>query len=141
MIYWLTGQPGAGKTTLARAISKHHVVIDGDELRDILNNRDYSLQGRIRNIEAAQNISRFLNSKGFDVIVAAVSPYRGQREKFKEQLGKDIIEIYVHTTELRGKENFHSKDYEPPLENFIDIDTTNKSIEDSVNEIIKILNK
>src|SRR6185503_6734961 len=48
MIYWFTGQPGAGKSTLAAALKlalkarKQSVVhLDGEELRDITGNTDY----------------------------------------------------------------------------------------------------
>ena len=70
MIYWFTGQPGAGKTTLAKELVKylqsnqkgiHH--IDGDDLRDIFKNKDYSEAGRRKNIELAQNIAKFLSIK------------------------------------------------------------------------------
>ena len=34
--------------------------------------------------------------------------------------------MYLHTTELRGREKFFVEYYEPPVDNFIDMDTTNK---------------
>ena len=40
-------------------------------------------------------------------------------------MGDKIIEVYVHTMEKRGREDFFVKNYEPPLENFINCDTTN----------------
>ena len=42
-------------------------------------------------------------------------------------MGEDLIEIYVHTENDRGRNNYHVADYEPPLENFIDCDTSNSS--------------
>ena len=51
MILWLTGQPGSGKTTLAKAFIERVtndnpdikiINIDGDDLRHISNNKDYS---------------------------------------------------------------------------------------------------
>lgn len=138
MIYWLTGQPGSGKTTLAlelmKNISSPTIHIDGDDLRDIFVNKDYSEFGRRKNIERAQDISLFLDRKGYTVFVSLVSPYKDQRDEFKKTT--DVIEIYVHTTENRGRESFHVVNYEPPTENFIDIDTTNVSIIDSVNKIL-----
>lgn len=141
MIIWLTGQPGAGKTTIALELMKNITSplthIDGDDLRDIFINKDYSEIGRRRNIERAQDIALFLHKKGHNVIVSLVSPYKDQRDEFKNTL--DIIEVYVHTTEIRGRESFHVPNYEPPTENFIDIDTTNISIGKSINKILKII--
>ena len=90
MIYWFTGQPGAGKTTLAKQLKDYlHpsniVLVDGDDIRDIFQNKDYSENGRRKNIEKAQDISLFLDSKGFDVIVSLVSPYKDQRDEFKNK--------------------------------------------------------
>ena len=128
MIYWLTGQPGAGKTTMGTWIQSSFpnkcMIIDGDDIRDIFQNKDYSEDGRRKNIEKAQTLSKFLHHKGYTVIVSLVSPFRDQREQFKTELGENIVEIYVHTTEIRGRENFHVN-YEEPIENFIDCDTTN----------------
>ena len=131
MIYWFTGQPGHGKTVLAKKLKEYIETtylgktvmhIDGDDLREILINRDYSRQGREYNIKTAQNIALYLDSKGFDVIVSLVAPYRELREEFKSRC--NVKEIYVQATEMRGRERFHATDYEEPLENFIYIDTT-----------------
>lgn len=143
MIYWFTGQPGAGKTTLAKHLitylgdDRKVFHVDGDHLRDIFDNKDYSETGRRRNIERAQDISLFLHKTGYNVVVSLVSPYKDQREKFKEI--SNCVEIYVHTADIRGKENFHLNSYEPPTENFIDIDTTNKRVDESFIDLIKLL--
>jgi hypothetical protein len=129
MIIWLTGQPGAGKTTIARELLKDKFksafLIDGDQIRELFNNKDYSEKGRRDNIELAQNIAYYLHQNNRDVIVAMVSPYRDQRENFKEKIGNGLTEYYIHTSEVRGKENYHTN-YEQPLVNFTDIDTTNR---------------
>jgi adenylylsulfate kinase-like enzyme len=76
-----------------------------------------------------------LDKKGFTVLVSLVSPYKDQREDFKNR--EDVIEVYVHTTEDRGRNQFHVGNYEPPTENFIDLDTTDKTETDSYYEILK----
>lgn len=131
MIYWLTGQPGVGKTTMASWIMASYPLnsmsVDGDDLRDIFQNKDYSEEGRRKNVERAQIIAKYLHRKDKVVVVSLVSPFKDQREKFKEEMGENIIEIYVHTTDERGREGYHVLDYEPPTENFIDCDTTNST--------------
>ena len=140
MIYWFTGQPGHGKTVLGKKLIEvlggDGFHIDGDHLREIFNNKDYSESGRRKNIDLAQKISHYLENQGKDSVVSLVSPYRDQREDFKKMLGDNLVEIYVHTEEKRGREEFHVENYERPLENFIDIDTTIDEPEDS---IIKIM--
>ena len=58
------------------------------------------------------------------------------RENFKKEIGNNLKEIYLHTTEIRGREQYHTLDYEPPIDNFIDIDTTNKTINECIQKII-----
>jgi len=130
MIYWLTGQPGAGKTTLVKMLYTHlhplkPMIVDGDDIREIFNNKDYSEAGRRKNVELAQHLAHFIHNKGGVALVSLVSPYKDQRDSFKELIGdEDIKEIYVHTTEERGREQFFVENYQPPTENFIDCDTT-----------------
>jgi adenylylsulfate kinase len=53
MIYWFTGQPGSGKTTLANAFKQYLIdnklhdgeifMVDGDDLRELTTNKDYTI--------------------------------------------------------------------------------------------------
>ena len=144
MIYYLVGQPHAGKTTLSKLLKDHLssqniIQIDGDDIRDIFQNKDYSEEGRRKNIQRAQDIATFLNVKGFNVIISLVSPYKDLRGELKEK--SDVVEIYVHTTDIRGRENFHVENYEKPTENYIDIDTTGISEWDSIGELMDKIDK
>jgi adenylylsulfate kinase len=141
MIYWFTGQPGHGKTTLAKALIAHLRAqgteafhVDGDDLRALTANADYSRAGREANIRRAQTIAHYLQNQGRTVVVSLVAPYRDIREELKANA--EVTEVYVHTTEKRGREDRHATDYEVPLENFIDIDTTGRSEEDSLKELL-----
>ena len=153
MIYWLTGQPAHGKTVLGNLLktylenlkngkdpNKRYKVyrIDGDDMRELFSNKDYSIKGRVENVGTAQRIAHYLHNQGNDVIVSLVAPYIDQREDFKKLLGKNITEIYVHTSEPRERDHFKTIAYTPPVENFIDIDTT----DDEPNEsLVKIINQ
>jgi adenylylsulfate kinase len=139
MIIWLTGQPGSGKTTICKRIlwDKPGVFhIDGDDLRDLFENKDYSETGRRKNIELAQQIAQYLHKKGSDVVVSLVSPYKDQRDKFKQKMGDNLIEVYIHTTDVRGREDFFVKEYEAPTEKYLSIDTTNESVEESTKKVL-----
>ena len=138
MIFWFTGQPGSGKTTLGKALLEKldgAFHIDGDDLRELVHNVDYSEQGRISNIRMAQSIAMFLDNKEQDVVVSVVAPYRWLREEFKAR--HKVNEVYLHTTEKRGKEKFFVENYEPPQENFLDVDTTNVSVEACIDRIVE----
>ena len=142
---WLTGQPASGKTTLANLLIKKlpeiypshlYFNIDGDDLRDLFQNKEYSRKGREANIRLGMSIAAYLINKGSIPIVSLVSPYRNLREEFKSKY--KVLEIYLHTTEIRGRENYFVKNYEEPKDYFLDMDTTIKSVEESLDEILNV---
>jgi adenylylsulfate kinase-like enzyme len=146
-ILWLTGQPGSGKTTLSNKImnnitednnykSINVIQVDGDDLRGLTENQDYSKEGRFKNIKLGQKIALFCQNKGYLVIVSIVAPYLELREQFKSMT--DVSEFYLHTDEVRGREHYFSKDYVKPLANFHSIDTTNKKIKETAHEILSL---
>ncbi len=144
MIYWFTGQPGSGKTVLANMLKKeylpHAYRIDGDEMRELFKNKDYSMKGRIANIDAAQKIAHYLHNQGKDVIVSLVSPYLDQREEFKDIMEWQLQEIFVHyniAETRRGREEYHVMDFQKPIFDYLDIDTTLETPEVSLTKILK----
>jgi len=142
MIYWFTGQPGAGKTTLALELIKHlsnPIHIDGDNLRDILKNYDYTYSGRKKNIENVITIARFLDFKNYDVVISVVAPFKKLREELKKT--NTVKEFYVHTNKKRGRENFFCKQYEKPEDNYIDVDTTIYTVKESIDIILNKLHE
>ena len=116
-------------------------MIDGDDLRELTTNKDYSINGRVNNVNTAQKIAHYLHNQGKDVIVSLVSPYIDQREDFKKLIGDQLIEFYVHTSEARERDHFKSSAYIAPQDNFIDIDTTDDTPEESLQKIINNLPK
>ena len=117
MIYWFTGQPSSGKTTLGNKLYKFLKTekrnwrrdvfhIDGDDLRKLTVNKDYSDKGRETNIRNAQMIAEYAHNNGCDVVVSVVAPFRKLREEFKDKISTDIAEIYLHTTEKRERYKF-----------------------------------
>ena len=97
MIYWFYGQPGAGKTTLAKELLNHieAVHVDGDDIRSLFQNKDYSREGRTKNLTLINNIVRFLDHKNINVVVSVVSPFKELRD---DMLNTNIKYFYVKTT-------------------------------------------
>ena len=103
----------------------------------LFTNKDYSIKGRITNVDAAQKIAHYLHNQGKDVIVSLVSPYLDQREEFKTLLSWQLKEFHVHynpTNGKRGREKWWVDQFQAPTSNFLDIDTT---IDDPANSLIK----
>jgi len=144
-IIWFTGQPGSGKTTLSFALQDRlkldypdirFISVDGDDLRDITINKDYSETGRRSNIQTAINITKFLQSKGYLVIASLVSPYKDLRDELKNT--RDTLEIFLFTNEKRGKEGYFVDNYQKPTEDYMELDTGKLNIEECINEILAL---
>ncbi|MGB3865111.1 MAG: GTP-binding protein, partial [Xanthobacteraceae bacterium] len=81
-VVWFTGLPGAGKSTLARALERRlfhsggaPVLLDGDTLRAGLNgDLGFSAKDRGENIRRLAEVATHLARNGHIAIVAAVSP-------------------------------------------------------------------
>lgn len=150
-LYWFTGQPGAGKTTMANLLksklqeisgnSERVIILDGDEIRELFNNQDYSIDGRMKNVEMVQNCCRFLVRNDITTIVCMVSPFAKQRAEIVKELNG--IEILVECLEIRGREQFHVDYFEEPLYtnnyNSININTSFKTDEQSFETLWKRL--
>ena len=136
MILWFTGQPGCGKTTLAKEIISDLdrlltfpklIHIDGDDLRDVLDNKDYSERGRRKNIQFAINMAKVMENKGYLVLVSLVSPYRDMRtgQVFYLKSSRDL------------RKEYWVDNYEPPIKNYIELDT-DKPIKECIDEILDV---
>jgi adenylylsulfate kinase len=143
MIIILTGQPNSGKTTLAlELVHRLHelrkdvtaTIIDGDSLRTITQNVDYSKNGRRKNVQTANNLATNSDASNDYTVVALVSPFRDLRESLKNNNKHSVKEVYLHSNRLR--EGKMVEYYEPPLNNYLDIDTDKHTIEESIKLIL-----
>lgn len=165
-VLWLTGRPGSGKTTLARAIharltqlGRRAYVLDGDELRGgLCSDLDFSDAGRLENIRRASEVAKVLVDAGVTVIASFVSPLKIHRDlarsKFKNN---NFFEIYCsaslevcerrdpkghYAAARRGEiKNFTGVDgvYEEPESPQLVVDTEILSIESACKYIINFL--
>lgn len=99
---WLTGLPGAGKSTTARLLEKRLremgaqvEVLDGDFVRAHLSKGlGFSKEDRDENIRRIGFVCELLSRNGVAVIVAAISPYRAARGAARSRV-EHFVEVYV----------------------------------------------
>ena len=167
-LLWFTGLSGSGKSTLAnlveielhkKGISTY--VLDGDNIRQGIN-KDLSFTpgDRSENIRRIAEISNLMLDAGVVTLAAFVSPYKKDREAVKQVVGIDnVIEIYVNTSlevcEKRDVKGLYKKarageiknmtgvsaPYQPPIAPDIEIVTDGQTTQQSVDVIMKFLNK
>lgn len=132
MIVVLFGQPNSGKTTLANKLLKNtnHANIDGDLLRILFNNKDFSREGRMSNLKRASDTAVIMEAMGISVILSLVYPYKEARD-YLDSLTKDVVWVYLTYSETRGREEYHVKDFDIP-QNVLTLNTSELSIEECI---------
>lgn len=85
-VTWITGNSGAGKTTLAKKLidAEGGILLDGDAMRGCWPGLGFSKEDRIENNLRIANIAKILSDQGHDVIVATICPYRALRQQVKQ---------------------------------------------------------
>lgn len=147
MIIVFFGQPHSGKTTLAEALQieffgmykRSYPVVDGDEIRRIFRHKDFSKEGRLKNLHRISDIARFLEDKYQVVMVSAVYPIKEARA-YLESICDEVLWVYLTYDGERGRENFHVKDYELPedeVKNLLKLNTSELNITQCLTEILK----
>ena len=100
MIYWFTGQPGAGKTTLAKHLvtyfeNKNVIQIDGDDLRDALNQRaSYDQSDREKLALSYARLSHLIASQGPTVVISSIGLYSGVQSWMRENIDC-YVEVFL----------------------------------------------
>lgn len=101
MVYLITGKAQAGKTTTAwklfhmlRARGKKPLVFDGDEVRNRLDNMDFTDEGRKSHLYTITVFATIAEEQGFTPIMACIFPARGTRNAYRTEFRESKL-IYV----------------------------------------------
>ena len=130
-IVWFTGLSGAGKTTLAKILSKrlakHNFKvqnIDGDSFRKKnKNNNKFSKKNIINNNLSIIKHAKRIQKKYDFILVSVISPFLKTRNLARIQFGKNYYEVYVKckikTLEQRDTKKLYEKARKKLIKNLI----------------------
>lgn len=165
-VVWLTGLPGSGKSTIARAAQQNlylagfrTVLLDGDNLRHgLCADLGFSLTDRNENVRRTGEVAKLFLETGVFVFVALVSPMQSAREAVRQLLPKGkFLEIYCQCPlavcrERDPKGHYIkaengtiaeftgvSSPYEPPQMPALSLDTGHECVEESVSRLTQFL--
>ena len=167
-LIWFTGLSGSGRSTLANLVEielhKKELstyTLDGDNIRRGINkNLSFTQEDRTENIRRIGEIANLMIDAGVITLAAFISPYIKDREGLKNIVGADnFIEIYVNTSleecEKRDVKGLYKKarngeiqnmtgisaPYEAPINPDFEVITDGKSVEESIDQVLKFLNQ
>lgn len=121
-VVWLTGVPGSGKTTLAKALERQLFerniqvfVLDGENVRPGLS-ADLGVSGsdREEHMRRVAEVAKLFAEAGFVCITSFTSPTRAERERARRAMDVEdgaripFLEAYLSSA------NDASSQYEPP---------------------------
>jgi len=163
---WLTGLPGAGKSSNAEAITnmllergRQVTLLDGDVVRNTLSRGlSFSKEDRETNIMRIGYVASEIVRHGGVVVCAAVSPYRATRNEIRNIVGQDhFVEVFVdaplEVCKQRDPKGLYSRvrrgeltgvsgidlPYEAPRHSEIVLDTVKSSVEENARCVIDFL--
>jgi len=165
-VIWMTGLSGSGKTTVAKGVERYlhsqgilNQLLDGDNIRvGVSNNLTFSAEDRNENIRRISEVSKLFLNCGVVTLNCFVSPTIEIRNIAKEIIGEEnFIEVYINasleTCEDRDIKGLYKKarkgeikdftgisaPFEAPLNPEIEINTSELSIDESVQKVLNYI--
>ena len=132
-VVWLTGNTGAGKTSLAYLLKErlNAVVLDGDELRaSISTDLGFSKSDRHEHNLRVSRLAAIILNQNNNVVVSVIAPFR----KTREMITREINPYWIY---VKSPTNISKKfPYEIPKKPHLTIDPTVESLLESMEKIV-----
>jgi adenylylsulfate kinase len=166
-IIWFTGLSGSGKSTLAHAVEEElhkrgtrTFVFDGDNVRHgLCGDLGFSEQDRTENIRRVGQMAKLFIESGVVALTAFISPFQVDRRRVRMMVDhdEDFLEVFckcpLEVCETRDVKGLYqrarkgeisdftgiSSPYEEPENAELIVKTAELSIEQSVAEVINML--
>lgn len=161
MVIWIIGLSGSGKTYTANKLSNilkkkyKTIILDGDEVRRYLTyDLGYSIIDRKKNSKKIQDLSLYLESLGFLVIVPILSIFN-EHQIINRKIFKKYFQIYIRTNletlkkkDLKGiykkNKNVVGKDIKfniPVKSNVVLINKFDKKLYSNIQKVAKTIHE
>ena len=151
-VFWLTGMPCSGKTTIGRALVERlgdlgrvACLIDGDVVRrgTLSSGLGFSAADRLENVRRVAGVAERL-ARDVDVVVAMVSPTERIREPARALAGLVMVWLRCPPEVARQRDfkgvysrTWDAADYEPPEPAHSIVDTDRAGVAECVERILR----
>ena len=167
LVIWLTGLPGSGKTTIARAaepklkeLGFKTELLDGDMVRKELSpDLGFTKEDREKHARRVVYLCKLLSRNGIIPIVSLISPYREFRAYARKEIAvnDNFVEVHVkcslESCIKRDPKGLYKKalageikdltglqdPYEEPLNPELVIDTEKETLDESVKKLLSCI--
>ena len=166
VVLWFTGLSGSGKSTLAHAVEEqlhqyglNTFVLDGDNVRHgLCSDLGFNDEDRKENIRRISEIAKLMLEAGVITLTAFISPFKAERSMARSLMPHgDFIEIHcfcpLTVCEQRDIKGLYKKaregeikdftgissPYEEPEKPDLKIDTSQLTLEESIQMVISLL--
>lgn len=131
-VIWIAGLAGAGKTTISQMLYKklkekyiHTVLLDGDVIRDILQEYGYSREARLMSAKKISSLCSFLAKNDMIVICATISLFEEIYALNRNSI-KNYFEVFIDCPMqeliLRDQKGLYSGALEGKIKEVVGID-------------------
>lgn len=102
MIFWFTGNSGAGKTSIINNILKNYniknvIVLDGNKIRSAISkNLGFSKKDRMENNKRIARLAKLLESQNYTILIGVIAPFPEIRDEVTKICSPKWI--YIHKT-------------------------------------------
>jgi cytidine diphosphoramidate kinase len=128
IVFWITGLPGSGKTTIAKKIKKSieekfgkTILFSGDDLRKILNFKNYDEKKRLKYAKIYSNLVKQISNQKVNVIIATVALFK-KIHKLNRKNINNYCEIYIESNINKIIQNKKKKLYFKKKKNLVGLD-------------------
>lgn len=125
-LYWITGLPGAGKTTIGNGVyyklkekDDKVIILDGDILKNIVGG-GYSYEARLKRAKRYSHLCKLLVGQGMTVIICTIAMFEEVRRWNRENI-EGYMEIFLSVDrdilKQRDKRGLYTDQNKDQLEN------------------------